>query len=411
MGFLGRRGLARAARVCRAWNEAASAKVQEWSVASHQRVTGNGVSRYGAVVEMSNGEGSNNDIIVVEEDYRQLHIKPPVGPPLRVIDSLIAPDETTKLIRGSIDAKALSGAPLRKGRPRAGQPSFSEVLLSSMYESRQYDELLAGKPTGLPLRAFTLGGLATDDGGSTVLLGLSRQGGIVESLGFHGKVVRKPRSGCIVRVRVSDGALLHASAPPHTPDALLQKPAGLAIAGDRIYVCDADADCVLALDAASLQPPHGVMALKEIKLGEGRLSKPQDAAASPELDELFVCDTAHHRLVVFSTCSPYEVTRTIGTCTESERRTKRIPGTFSEPVGVCVTQWRILVGEAGNRRLQILSREGEPLQVLKLPGEKPLRGISLGPQQAFGPAHRLWANESQGRLHIIHIGRSALAPP
>ena len=110
----------------------------------------------------------------------------------------------------------------------------------------------------------------------------------------------------------------------------------------------------------------------------------------------------NHRLVVYSLAGEHR-------CTIGDLR-GRIPGRFSEPVGVVASQWRLFVAEAAGRRLQVLSLSGEPLQVLKLPGDRPLRSLALEPPPVFGKT-RLWATSDNGGLHLVAVCTAALAPP
>ena len=103
------------------------------------------------------------------------------------------------------------------------------------------------------------------------------------------------------------------------------------------------------------------------------------AAADAPLDELIVCDVSNHRLVCFgvrddaaegASWPPHALTpplvyqRTIG-------RAGHAPGRFHLPSGVACVEgrrggvWRLIVSE--RRRVQVLSRDGVPLQVVAPP--------------------------------------------
>ena len=49
-----------------------------------------------------------------------------------------------------------------------------------------------------------------------------------------------------------------------------------------------------------------------------------------------------------------------------DERIGSAPGEFAEPVGVCVGHGKLYVSEARGRRIQVLTLEGKPLQVLPL---------------------------------------------
>ena len=246
-----------------------------------------------------------------------------------------------------------------------------------------------------------------------MLLALSVEGPILRTLGFGEHVERGPRSGQLLRIRLDDDVLLHASAIPHTPAAeigqmkSLGQPSGLATCAGRVYVADADKDCVHILDALSLRRPAGLSPAEAVIGSRGTargnsllLRQPHGLAVSASAQHLYVCDRAQHRVCVYSLG---------GAPVRCFGRKGRRPGEFSEPVAIALGRWRVYVAEG--RRLQVLSLLGKPLQALMLPGLSPLRGLALSGEAAFGSAQRLFVSVGRGGLHVVNVGTAALAPP
>lgn len=367
MGRCGWQEMASHAAVCRAWRDAARAKLQEWAVLLYQRVTGGtrgfgpgSLSRASAALNTDSGSG----LVVVDKDKLQIRSGPGPGT-WRIIDTLIS-----------------SGA-----EPFSGTSKCSYA-----------NELLAARGGAVTLSGWCslCDGMTTDDGGETVLLGLSVQAPGRET-GFEqrsGK--RRPRNGQVVRVRLADGALLQASAMPDTSEALLGQPSGLATCAGRLFVADADKNRVHVLDAKTLKPP-AELSTTEAVIGENILSRPHGVAISPSQD-LYVCDTANHRVCVFTIGG--EHVRCFG-------KDGRLPGEFTAPLDVAASAWRVYVAEG--QRVQVLSLIGDPLQVLRLPGLNLVRGLALSAETARH--QRLLVSAGQGGVHIVQVGTAALAPP
>ena len=394
LGHCGWRAMASHAAVCRPWRDAARAKLQEWAVLQHDRVTGGAIGLGPGCLQRPSAilDTGAHGLVVVDQGKLQILSapassascsSPPAATPSRtaapgtwrIIDSLIPP--------GAADA---------------------------LRERPYVDELLERHGGAVPLSSCAIGALATDDGGVSLLLGVSVQGQVVRSLGFGGRVERGPRSGQLLRIRLSDGALLHASATPHTPAAHLGQPSGLATCAGRVFVSDAQHHCVRILDAKSLGPPAGLTDAEALIGGVGAshappraddaLRCPQGLAFSLTHEELYVCDKDNHRLCVFTPSG--ERLRCIG-------KQGQLPGQFNEPVDVALGRWRVYVAEG--RRVQVLSLQGQPLQVLQLPGLR-LRGLSLSASvAAFGAAQRLSVSVAQSGVHLVNVGTAALAPP
>ena len=289
MGCLGMRGLSAAAPVCRSWRDAARAKLQEWAVLSPIRVTGGAGYAPGQFSSATTLlETASHGVVVIDAGNRRLQVLPAIGQAYRVIDALVPPEEETAARENSIErltalaSSTAAGSSTAVGSAAVTAAARAYAVGRSQSREPTSAEMLLSKHNGrVPIPASAMG-LATDDEGRSVLLGLSVEGRCISSEGFsRGAPKRAPSSGQILRVRLSDCALLGASGTPHTPAAKgLRKPAGLAVASKlhTLFVSDSEANCVRLLDAASLQPPAGLSS-EETTIGNGDgLSKPHGLA-------------------------------------------------------------------------------------------------------------------------------------
>lgn len=125
----------------------------------------------------------------------------------------------------------------------------------------------------------------------------------------------------------------------------------------------------------------------------GQLSGPCGLALEPVAKELFVADHHNHRVVVFSLSG--EPIATFGTRGVA-------PGQLISPFGVALAGESLLaISETEGRRVQLLSRRGEPHALLALPGK--LWGLSLRNDGAIFVC--------DGQNHCVHIVEGAPPPP
>lgn len=386
MGCIGWLGFASAAAVCRAWRDASQAKLQEWAVLRHEKVTGSAgpnpgqFSRANAVLD-----AGSHGVVIVDAGNRRLQILPALGRPCRVLDAFVHP--------AAVDQE--SAPPPKRDKEGKLDPAV------------QHAEKLLGALGRVPVPA-RVAGLVTADGGASVLIGLSREGHVLRE-GVCGRVTRAKPSGQVLRVRTADGALLGASA---SDPAILHEPAGLALAGSRLLVSDASDHCVHMLDASTLGVAQGMTRGEACMIGA--LGEPAGLAVCEESHDIFVCERANDRIGVFAVDGEWQ--RNLGAAGRDEERRVRSgrPGTFAEPLDVAVRYRRLFVAEGRGRRLQVLTTQGAPLQVLRLPGERPVRSLCLangGGPNGFGQACRLWATADQSGLHLLSVGAAALHPP
>ena len=85
-----------------------------------------------------------------------------------------------------------------------------------------------------------------------------------------------------------------------------------------------------------------------------------------------------------------------------DERIGSAPGEFAEPVGVCVGHGKLYVSEARGRRIQVLTLEGNPLQVLPLSVDglgRELGGLCVDDTRVWclGP------HESNSCLHLFTV--------
>lgn len=104
------------------------------------------------------------------------------------------------------------------------------------------------------------------------------------------------------------------------------------------------------------------------------------------------------RLQLFYLAPPHALIRLFGT-------EGGAPGQFRGPFGVCVSTCGTLlhVAEAAGARLQTLTTEGVPLQVLPLPGCSYPFGVCA-------TASRVVVSDFHGELHVLKSRRAAIQP-
>lgn len=79
-----------------------------------------------------------------------------------------------------------------------------------------------------------------------------------------------------------------------------------------------------------------------------------------------------------------------------DERTGSLPGEFDEPIGVAIAHGLLFVSEAGGRRIQVLTLEGEPLQVLPSPDGGRLGDITVDREH-------VWTLEQGDNGHAMHL--------
>jgi len=169
----------------------------------------------------------------------------------------------------------------------------------------------------------------------------------------------------------------------------LQDPQDLCLYEEELFVAEWGNHRISVFNKTSLaflrHIGHGDDEGYEGGSGPGELDQPCGVAV--HADEVFVCDTWNHRISVFERAS--------GAFLRSFGKRGREPGEFNYPCGIEIAHGRMYVTERSGKRLQALSLEGEPLQVLPAPSDGWLYGICLD-------AHdQLWVTSSN--QHCVHI--------
>lgn len=159
-------------------------------------------------------------------------------------------------------------------------------------------------------------------------------------------------------------------------------PEGLALARGVLFVADEGNCRVVMLDAASLD---WLGEFGSRGTGPGQLLNPVGLTAIDNGDrlELYVRDTQNHRIQVFDVTGANQA----GVCGAFVRAFGEhgtAPGQFVQPTGMTTDgRGRILVAEKGTARVQVLTMEGAPLQVLPLPRAKQLYGMCVSGERVF----------------------------
>jgi len=171
---------------------------------------------------------------------------------------------------------------------------------------------------------------------------------------------------------------------------VLRRPDGLVVAGGRLYISDKAAHCIAVF---TLPEMRYELSFGSRGSGDGELCDPSGLALLSAKAEIVVADVSNHRLQCFSLVGEY--TRQIG-------RSGRAPGCFHLPTGV-----ETVGGDAGGgdavlvvaerRRIQVLTLEGVPLQVVTPPLCGSLHGVSARAMRV------LVADSEQRRLHEFQL--------
>lgn len=194
-------------------------------------------------------------------------------------------------------------------------------------------------------------------------------------------------------------------------------PRGVALADGRVYV--ACSNGVRVLDAQTLAPTAPFLigarsgddgsdaagramfaeALADEMGVNGRPGAPKVGAACAATlqlplglcalgNRLYVADTHQHALVVYSLEG--EHVATLG-------GEGSAPGRFRSPMDVAVVHGRLLVTEAS--RVQVLSTDGRPCQVIELPGAQQLTGVAVDVRGT----HVYVCDSGSSQVHVLRV--------
>ena len=121
--------------------------------------------------------------------------------------------------------------------------------------------------------------------------------------------------------------------------------------------------------------------------------------------ELYVRDTNNHRIQVFDVSGASGGSGVCGAFLRTFGGPGRAPGLFNQPTGMAHDgRGRLLVSEAGAKRVQVLTTQGVPLQVLPLPTAGRLYGMCVHGEHAY------IADYEKHQVHILQFKNEPLPP-
>jgi len=212
-------------------------------------------------------------------------------------------------------------------------------------------------------------------------------------------------SNCsVAKIVLKDGALVTRTGSYGSGVGEFSAPEGLALAHGVLFVADEGNCRVAMLDAASLAW-RGAFGTRGV--GPGQLLKPVGLTVVDNGDrlELFVRDTQNHRVQVFDV-SGANAPGVCGTFVRAFGERGDAPAQFQQPSGMAVDPLgRILVSEAGAGRVQMLTLQGAPLQVLRLPTAGKLYGMCVSGTRVFV------ADYERHQVHVLQLASGTPSSP
>ncbi len=154
---------------------------------------------------------------------------------------------------------------------------------------------------------------------------------------------------------------------------LFQSPLGVAWAGDRLFVTDAQLGEVIELSS------NGAF---RRRFGASALERPVGIAYASQRDRLYVVDGDAHSVVTFD--SQGRAVGSIGGPGSAD-------GLFNYPTHVACTGERLLVADSGNFRVQLLDLDGVPIRTIGKKGNA-AGDFSLPKGVAF---------DSEGHIYVV----------
>mmetsp|Transcript_16514 Transcript_16514/g.42373 ORF Transcript_16514/g.42373 Transcript_16514/m.42373 type:complete len:358 (-) Transcript_16514:430-1503(-) len=177
-------------------------------------------------------------------------------------------------------------------------------------------------------------------------------------------------------------------------------PEGLALFNDILFIADEGNHRIAMLDATTMAW-RGAFGTKGSECGQ--LLNPVGLTIIG--CELYVRDTNNHRIQVFDVSGAGSGIGVCGAFLRSFGGHGDAPGCFVQPTGMAHDgRGRLLVSEAGAKRVQVLTTEGAPLQVLPLPKAGRLYGMCVSNERAY------IADYEQHQVHVLELKNEPLPP-
>jgi hypothetical protein len=214
--------------------------------------------------------------------------------------------------------------------------------------------------------------------------------------------------GLLQRFDLDDGSRHTVPVPELEPIGMRSwSPFGLAMASHcgssncLLLVADSRYHRIIVLNYSSdSKPPHEENYTLHAVWGEhghaiGAFDHPRGLAVHPQTSELYVADRGNDRLQVFSLNGSWS--RQIG-------GSGQCPGRLLGPYAVAFAGGRMIVTECEGRRVQVLTAEGAPLQLLTLGSRSAPTGLAVRDEAVY------ISDFATGRVHKLRLRSERAAP-
>lgn len=172
-----------------------------------------------------------------------------------------------------------------------------------------------------------------------------------------GTVLVADRDNHRIQVFGDDGRFLFGFGKPGSGDGQFQSPHGLAVSGDRVYVADTKNHRIQVFSTMGVF----LFAFGGQGTDPGRFREPKDVAVTADGGMVYVADTSNHRVQVFDPEGVFAL---------AFGEYGKKPGQFRSPSCVApAPDYRVLVCDTQNQRVQLLAWDGDPISSLQATGD------------------------------------------